>query len=112
MNKVGAYGCFQKWAQAGVVGSASIKEPLFGQKFLSLKTKMASISSPVSWGPLGIPGRQFNSLVESPECFSYQTSPRTKRPTVRSPLAEKTNSSVSTEPVPCMVIIWPGPQTQ
>lgn len=89
MNKVRAYGCFQKWAQAGVVGSASNKEALFGQKFLSLKTKMASISSPVSWGPLGIPGRQFNSLMESPECSSYQTSPGTKRPTVKSLLAKK-----------------------
>ena len=27
-NKVKARGCFQKWAQAGFVGSCSMKEPL------------------------------------------------------------------------------------
>lgn len=86
MNEVRACGCFPKWAHAGFAGSASIQEPLFGQKFPSLKTKMASTSSPVSGGPLGILGSQFNSLVESPECSSYKTSPGTKSPTVRSPL--------------------------
>lgn len=91
MNKVRACGCFQKWAQAGFVGSTSIKEPLFGQKFLSLKTKMASINSPGhgvgGGGRLGILGSRLNSLMESPEC-SYQTSPVTKGPTVRSLLVE------------------------
>ena len=31
-NKVKACGCFQKWAQAGFVGSCSIKEPLSGRE--------------------------------------------------------------------------------
>lgn len=55
-----------------------------GQKFLSLTTKMASISSAGSGGPLGILGSQFNSPQESPECSSCKTNPVTKRPTVRS----------------------------
>lgn len=44
--------------------ASSIKEPLFGPKFLSVKTKEASSSSPGSGRPLGILGSSFNSLVE------------------------------------------------
>ena len=69
MNKVRACGCCPKWAKSGFAGSTSIKEPLFGQKFLSLKTKMTSINCPGHGvgvgGRLRIPGSQLNSLVES-----------------------------------------------
>lgn len=86
MNKVRACSCFPKWAQAGFVGSAAIREPLFGQKFLSLKTKVVSLSSSVSGAGdgevLGILGHQCNSPVE--ECSSYIVSPGTKRPIVKS----------------------------
>lgn len=88
MNKVRAYGCFQKWAQAGFAGSSSMKEPLFRQKFLSRNTKVAGISSLGSGGPLGRPGSYFNSLVESPECPSCRTSPAAETPAVRSLLVE------------------------
>lgn len=88
MNKVRACSCFPKWAQAGFVGSAAIKEPLFGQKFLSLKTKLVSLSPSMSGAGdgevLGILGRQCNSPVESPECSFYIISPGTKRPIVKS----------------------------
>lgn len=69
MNKVRACGGFPKWAKSGFVGSTSIKQPLFGQKFLSLKTKMESINCPSHGvgvgGRLRLPGSQLNSLVES-----------------------------------------------